>query len=68
MHIQRNTINMINSKLLSYAKDNLLLINTSRGELINEGDLIKFLNKNKKAKYATDVLNNEIKNKKKVKY
>lgn len=67
MHIQRNTINMINSKLLSYAKDNLLLINTSRGELINEGDLIKFLNKNKKAKYATDVLNNEIKNKKKSK-
>jgi D-3-phosphoglycerate dehydrogenase len=65
VHVQKNTVNMINSKLLSHAKDNLLLINTSRGELINEEDLIKFLKKNKEAKYAADVLNNEIKNKKK---
>ena len=65
VHVQKNTIKMINSNLLSHAKDNLLLINTSRGELINDGDLIKFLKKNKEAKYAADVLNNEIKDKKK---
>jgi len=41
-------------------KDNITLINTSRGEVINEIDLINFLKKNKKAKYGTDVIANEI--------
>ena len=41
-------------------KSNVLIINTSRGELINEKDLIKFFKKNPKAKLATDVVSNEI--------
>ena len=55
---------MINKKILKFAKKNLLLINTSRGELINENDLINFLNKNPNSSYATDVIANEVKNKK----
>ena len=65
VHVKNNTIKMINSKLLKNAKKNLILINTSRGEIVNETDLLKFLIKNKNAKYGTDVLSNEIKDKKK---
>jgi len=63
VHVNKNTRNIISKKILKYAKNNLLIVNTSRGELVNEKDLINFLKKNKHAKYATDVLNNEIKNK-----
>lgn len=63
VHVNKNTRNIISKKILKYAKNNLLIVNTSRGELVNEKDLINFLKKNKHAKYATDVLNDEIKNK-----
>ena len=36
-------------------KKNICLINTSRGEIIDEDELVKFL-KNKLAKVGTDVL------------
>jgi D-3-phosphoglycerate dehydrogenase / 2-oxoglutarate reductase len=45
-------------------KSNVLIINTSRGDIIDEQDLIEFLVNNKKAKYATDVLANEVIDKK----
>lgn len=60
VHVSDETINLINEKLLSFAKANLILVNTSRGEIINEYDLIKFLKKNESSIYATDVLSNEI--------
>ena len=41
-----------------------MVVNTSRGEIINDFDMNNFL-KNKSARYFTDVLNNEIKNKNK---
>ena len=44
-------------------KKNVLIVNTSRGEIINELDLVKFLKKNKDAKYSTDVLRGEVLNK-----
>jgi len=62
VHVSEETINLINSNLLKYFKANVILINTSRGEIINEKDLINFLKKNKEAKVGVDVLNNEIKN------
>ena len=65
VHVENNTMGMINKYLLKHAKKDLILINTSRGELVNEVDLLKFLRKNKNAKYGTDVLSNEIKDKKK---
>ena len=40
-------------------KPNVIIVNTSRGELINEKDLINFIKKNKNSKYAADVVNNE---------
>jgi D-3-phosphoglycerate dehydrogenase len=38
----------------------VLIINTSRGELVNEDDLIDFLDKNPNACIASDVLSGEI--------
>ena len=39
-----------------------MIINTSRGEIINEDDLIKFLKKNQKSKFAADVISHELGN------
>jgi D-3-phosphoglycerate dehydrogenase len=64
IHINNKTKNLINSKNLSLAKKDLILINTARGEIINEKDLIDFLKKNKKAKFAADVISDEINSKK----
>ena len=62
VHVNKETIGMINKKLLDLAKKDLVLINTSRGDIVNEKDLVEFLVDNKKSLYATDVLENEISN------
>jgi len=67
VHLTKSTYNLINYNVLKFAKKNLLLINTSRGEIINEIDLIKFLKKNKAAKYAADVISYEVAHKNKSK-
>jgi D-3-phosphoglycerate dehydrogenase len=41
-------------------KHNVLIVNTSRGEIINETDLVEFLEKNPDSKVAVDVLSDEI--------
>ena len=64
VHVTKKTTNLVNSNLLKIAKKNLILINTSRGEVINEKDLVNFLKNNDQSKYATDVLSNELKDKK----
>ena len=51
--------NYINKKYLNLAKKNLILINTSRGELINEDDLFNFLKKNESAYAGLDVFQKE---------
>ena len=63
-HVTTETQNIFDRKIFSFFKDNLILINTSRGEIVNEYDLVKYLKKNKFFKYATDVISNETKNKK----
>ena len=55
---------MINKKLLGLVKKNLYIINTSRGEIVNEVDIVNALKYNnnyfgKLAGYATDVIENE---------
>ena len=60
LHVNTNTHHLLNKKNFKYLKKDVLIINTSRGEIINEKDLIMFLKKNKKAKYSCDVLENEI--------
>ena len=64
LHVNNETENLIDKKILSVAKNDLILINTSRGEIVNNSHLIQFLKKNKNASYATDVLSNEIQEKK----
>ena len=49
----------INKEILRDINSKKIIINTSRGELINEKDLINFLKKNKKSIYFTDVFSNE---------
>jgi D-3-phosphoglycerate dehydrogenase / 2-oxoglutarate reductase len=57
--ITDKTKSMINRALLGKMKKNVLLVNTARGELINEGDLEKFLVENKQSFAALDVFKSE---------
>ncbi len=57
--LNKQTINLIDKDYLFYMKKNSILINTSRGEVINEKNLIKFLNSRKDIFYTSDVLKDE---------
>lgn len=61
VHVTHDTIGLVNQEVLRLAKEDLLLVNTSRGEIVNQEDVISFLKVNKKAKYATDVIEEEVK-------
>ena len=50
---------MFIKKLFGLAKKDLYIINTSRGEIVNETDIVKALNTNKLTGYGTDVIENE---------
>jgi len=60
LHIPLNykNKNFLNGNKLRYLKKNCILINTSRGEIVDQKALIRFI-KLKKIKYATDVLCDE---------
>lgn len=62
VHPTNETIGMINRSVLQFAKKDLLLVNTSRGEILNEIDVVDFLSERKEAKVAVDVLANETSN------
>ncbi len=62
VHVNDETTRMVNQHLLKHAKSNLIIVNTSRGEIIDEIDLLAFINKNPDSKIATDVLVDEIRN------
>ena len=53
------TKNLINNEILSNITTNCYLINTSRGEIVNEDSIINALSNGKLTYYATDVLTNE---------
>ena len=59
VHVSEETKEMVNSVLLGYAKSDIVIVNTARGEIVNEEDLISFLKENPNARYATDVICNE---------
>jgi len=63
VHVNNETKNMVNSTNLKLMKEKILLVNTSRGDIFNEKDLVNFLKKNPKARVASDVLTDEIRNK-----
>ena len=54
--LTNKTKGMITGKLINKMPQNAVLINTSRGEVINEGQLIKTLNQRKDLRVALDVL------------
>ena len=64
VHLNKETYHMISKKNISKINNSAILVNTSRGDIIDEKILINFLKKNKKSKFATDVLENEINSKK----
>ena len=59
MPLTKETENMINLKILSSMKKNSILINTSRGEIINELDLNTALNQNMILGAGLDVFSKE---------
>ncbi len=62
IHLNETTKNFLNKNLFQHMKKNILIINTSRGEVINENDLIKFMRSNKNSKFAADVISHELGN------
>jgi len=59
VHLDKSTINLIDKNSLRNAKNDLIIINTSRGKVVNEIDLIDKLIKKEIGGYGTDVLSNE---------
>lgn len=62
VHVTGETTNMVDKDWFRKMKPDVLLVNTSRGEIIVETDLVEFLTQNTNAQIATDVLANEIRN------
>jgi len=60
IHVNDETKSMIDKSWFSLLKEDVLIVNTSRGEVINERELISFLGKNPESKYATDVVSGEV--------
>jgi D-3-phosphoglycerate dehydrogenase len=57
VHVNKSTIHMVNYKLLCHNVK--YLVNTSRGEIVNELDIVRALKEHKLKGYAADVLENE---------
>ncbi len=53
------TMEMVNRRTLSLAKDGIIVINTARGRLVNEGDLLTALQSNKVSFAGLDVFETE---------
>lgn len=62
VHVTDETLGMIDKSCFAKMKSDVCLVNTSRGDIVNEPDLVEFLAQNPDAKIATDVLADEIKN------
>ena len=59
VHVTDETKYMINKNLLGLVKKDLYIINTSRGEIVNENDIIEALENKTLTGYGTDVIENE---------
>lgn len=62
VHVSEETIKMINSNILKQIKRGCYLINTSRGEIVDENAILKAMKNRKLAGYGTDVLADEFGN------
>jgi len=59
VHLAPETENMFDSAVFGKMKNNAYLVNTSRGKIVNEDDLLVALQDKKIAGYATDVLSDQ---------
>lgn len=59
VHVTSETHHMINKETLSNCRKNLILINTSRGAIVDEHAVTAWLKTGNLGHYATDVLENE---------
>ena len=59
VHANDETRHMINKKTLVKMKNNSYIVNTSRGEIVNEHDIVEALRSGKLKGYATDVIDDE---------
>jgi len=62
VHVSDETKYLINKNTLKNAKQNLVIINTSRGEIVDENDITDLLKSNMISHYACDVLEKEFVN------
>lgn len=60
VHVTPETTQMIDRAWFAKMKPSVLIVNTARGEIIRESDLIQFLSDNPKAAFASDVISGEI--------
>lgn len=62
IHVTEETLGIVDELLFAQMKNDVLLVNTSRGDIVNETDAVAFLRANPEARVATDVLADEIRN------
>lgn len=62
VHVTDETIGMIDKACFELMKEDVVIVNTARGDIVNELDLVSFLKLNPYARVATDVLADEIRN------
>ena len=62
VHVDKNTKKMINKNFLKLLKKKPIIINTSRGEIVSENDIIKSLKKGTISGYGADVIEDEFGN------
>ena len=60
VHLHKATKNLINKKNINLFKKDAIIINTSRGEIVNETSVINAIRKGSLGGYGTDVLSNEL--------
>ena len=59
IHLNEKNLKFFNKEKFSQLKKNCILVNTSRGEIIDEISLVKFIKAKKIKFFATDVVSNE---------
>ena len=65
VHVNDKTRKFINNKMIKKMKKGAIIINTSRGELVDENDILKNIKSGHLGGYGTDVLADEFENIKK---
>lgn len=59
IHATADNLNLVDDELLANSKSDQILLNTSRGEIVDENAIIKKAKSCKQFRYYTDVLSNE---------